>query len=118
MEPVASQLIEDVTAHAQSDSLEDAREICADDTYSPNNLVFYYDICRREISQIHFLLHLLFNVPTLNCNKWKLEFKIAVIMKNTALCDVMLCILVEYADVSTCCLLQCTFYVDDGSIVV
>ena len=47
MEPVASQLIEDVTAHAQSDSLEDAREICADDSYSPNNLVFYYDICRR-----------------------------------------------------------------------
>ena len=35
---VASQLIEGVTAHAQSDSLEDAREICADGTYSPNNL--------------------------------------------------------------------------------
>jgi len=35
---VASQLIEEVTAHAQSDSLEDAREICADGTYFPNNL--------------------------------------------------------------------------------
>jgi len=34
---VASQLIE-VTAHAQSDSLKDAREICADGTYFPNNL--------------------------------------------------------------------------------
>jgi len=34
----ASQLIEEVTAHAQSDSLEDAREICADGTYFPNNL--------------------------------------------------------------------------------
>ena len=33
MASVASQLIEEVTAHAQSDSLEDAREICADDTY-------------------------------------------------------------------------------------
>ena len=33
-----SQLIEEVTAHAQSDSLEDAREICADGTYFPNNL--------------------------------------------------------------------------------
>jgi len=34
----ASQLMEEVTAHAQSDSLEDAREICADGTYFPNNL--------------------------------------------------------------------------------
>ena len=38
---VASQLIEEVTAHAQSDSLEDAREICADGTYFPNNLSNY-----------------------------------------------------------------------------
>jgi hypothetical protein len=38
MVSVASQLIEEVTAHAQRDSLEDAREICADDTYFPNNL--------------------------------------------------------------------------------
>jgi len=38
MVSVASQLIEEVTAHAQSDSLEDAREICADGTYFPNNL--------------------------------------------------------------------------------
>ena len=32
MSSVASQLIEEVTAHAQSDSLDDAREICADGT--------------------------------------------------------------------------------------
>jgi len=38
MESVASQLIEEATAHAQSDSLEDAREIWADGTYFPNNL--------------------------------------------------------------------------------
>ena len=38
MASVASQLIEEVTAHAQSDSLEDAREICADGTYFPKNL--------------------------------------------------------------------------------
>ena len=38
MASVASQLIEEVTAHARSDSLEDAREICADGTYFPNNL--------------------------------------------------------------------------------
>jgi len=42
MESVASQLIEEVTAHAQSDSLEDAREICADGTYFPNNLRMSY----------------------------------------------------------------------------
>jgi len=38
MAPVASQLLEEVTAHAQSNSLQDAREICADSTYFPNNL--------------------------------------------------------------------------------
>ena len=38
MASVASQLIEQVTAHAQSDSIEDAREIRADGNYSPNNL--------------------------------------------------------------------------------
>jgi len=38
MATVASQLIEKVTAHAQSDSLEDAREICADGTNFSNNL--------------------------------------------------------------------------------
>jgi len=38
MVSVVSQLIEEVTAHAQSDSLEDAREICADGTYIPNNI--------------------------------------------------------------------------------
>jgi len=38
MASVASQLIEEVTAHAQSDSLEDAREICADGAYSPNSV--------------------------------------------------------------------------------
>ena len=38
MASVASQLIEKVTTHGQRDSLEDAREICADGTYFPNNL--------------------------------------------------------------------------------
>ena len=37
MASVASQLIQEITAHAQSDSLEDAREICADGTYFPNS---------------------------------------------------------------------------------
>ena len=38
MASVASQLIEEVTAHMQSYSPEDAREIRADGTYIPNNL--------------------------------------------------------------------------------
>jgi len=37
MASVASQLTED-TAHAQRDSLENGRDICADGTYFPNNL--------------------------------------------------------------------------------
>ena len=41
MASVPSQLIEEVTTHAQSDSPEDAREICADGTYFPNNLRIY-----------------------------------------------------------------------------
>ena len=43
MASVASQLLKEVTAHAQSDSLEDAREICADGTYVPNNLRILLD---------------------------------------------------------------------------
>jgi len=42
MATVASQLIEKVTAHAQSDSLEVAREICADGTYFPNNQRIFF----------------------------------------------------------------------------
>jgi len=38
MASLAAQLIEEATAHAQSDSLEDEREICADGNYFPNNL--------------------------------------------------------------------------------
>ena len=45
MASVASQLIEEVTAHAQSDNLDNAREMCAAGTYFPNNL--------RSIGSIH-----------------------------------------------------------------
>jgi hypothetical protein len=38
MASVASQMIEEVTAHAQRDSLNDVREICADGTCFLNNL--------------------------------------------------------------------------------
>jgi len=48
MASVASQLIEEVTAHAQIDSLEDAREICADGTYFPNNLRTWCDTWNKE----------------------------------------------------------------------
>ena len=50
MASVASQLIEEVTAHAQSDSLEDAREICADGTYFPN----YLRTCLIKTNKMHF----------------------------------------------------------------
>ena len=38
MASVAFQLIQEITAHVQSDSLEDAWEMCADSTYLPNKL--------------------------------------------------------------------------------
>jgi len=44
MASVASQLIDEVTAHVQRDSVEDAREICADGTYFLNNLRILYCI--------------------------------------------------------------------------
>jgi len=44
MASLASQLIEEVTAHGQSDSLEDVREIHADGTYFPNNLRITVDL--------------------------------------------------------------------------
>ena len=44
MASVYTQLIEEVIAHAQSDSLEDAWEICADSTYFPNNLHTLYPL--------------------------------------------------------------------------
>ena len=48
MASVASQLIEEVTAHEQSDSLHDAREICADGTHFPDNLRIYHGWPARE----------------------------------------------------------------------
>ena len=57
MAPVVSQLIEEATLHAQSDILEDARKICADGTYFPNNLrILLY---RNQRSA---------DFPPLNCN--------------------------------------------------
>jgi len=55
MASVASQLIEEVTAHAQSDSLEDAREICADGTYFPNNLSTYAFMATQTILSKFYL---------------------------------------------------------------
>ena len=54
MASVASQLIEEVTAHAQSDNLEDAREICADGTYFPNNLRTYVFCTTLTTKKEHF----------------------------------------------------------------
>jgi hypothetical protein len=55
MVSVASQLTEEVTAHAQSDSLKEAREMCADGTYFLNNLrilestqITFVDVCFFE----------------------------------------------------------------------
>jgi hypothetical protein len=52
MASVVSQLIEEVTAHAQSDILEDAREICADGTYFLNNLRRLYNMHQEATIKI------------------------------------------------------------------
>jgi len=70
MASVASQLIEEVTAYAQSDSLEYAREICVDGTYFPNNLStclplllnvcvfdhFIFTACNKQSTHMHVLI--------------------------------------------------------------
>ena len=45
MASVASQLTEEVTAHSQTNSLEDAREICTNGTYFPNYLYMCVCVC-------------------------------------------------------------------------
>ena len=54
MASVASYLIQEVTAHAQSDSLEDARQICADGTYFPKNLrkLMFTDVNKVRIGEM------------------------------------------------------------------
>jgi len=51
MASVASQLIEEVTAHVQRDSLEVAREICTDGAYFLNNLRIYKGIKYNKFYQ-------------------------------------------------------------------
>jgi len=58
MASVISQLLEEVTAHAQSDSLEDAREICADGSYFPNNLRIMM-LCVCTLTRLPLLIFLL-----------------------------------------------------------
>jgi len=52
MASVASQFLEEFTAHAQCDSLEDAWEICADGTYFPNNHALT-EVPTREIEKVY-----------------------------------------------------------------
>ena len=62
MASLDSQLIEEVTAHAHSDSLEDARKICADGTYFPNNLHIYSTSTVLCINDCKLCFLLLFRV--------------------------------------------------------
>lgn len=50
MASMASQLIQQVTAHARSESLEDTRETCTDGTYFPNKLRTTKAVwCKNEV---------------------------------------------------------------------
>jgi len=67
MASVASQLIEKVTAHVQSDSLKDAREICTDGTYFLNNLRNSLVSAVWDHRQMYFIWLQGFFVAFLNC---------------------------------------------------
>ena len=54
MASVASQLIAEVIAHTQSDSPEDAREICADGNFFPNNLRMFVQTKRLGLQYPSF----------------------------------------------------------------
>jgi len=56
MASVLSQLVEEVTAHAQSDSLEDSRELCRDGAYFPNNLRIFSSRLRSKDTEIKICL--------------------------------------------------------------
>ena len=57
MASVASQLTEEVTAHSQTNSLEDAREICTNGIYFPNNLRIYTCVCVCVCIYIYIYKH-------------------------------------------------------------
>jgi len=82
MASVSSQLIAEVTAYAQSDSLEDAREICADGTYFPNNL-------RTSAKLPQFL-------PCFSLQRCKLAMKLAVVA--TVIITVLQCCIMYFHD--------------------
>ena len=69
MASLASQLLDEVTAHAQSDSLEDAREICADGTYFTNNLHNCFVKQQKHIYK-YFQLHIIILLPTYSGYFW------------------------------------------------
>jgi len=62
MASVASKLIDEVTPHAQRDSLEDARETYADGTYFPNNLRIFKCLIRKCLLHLRASLSKLFDV--------------------------------------------------------
>ena len=63
MASVASQLIEEVTAHAQSDSLEDAREICADDTFRTTCVYVHMYVYINTYSREHTTHSVMLQAP-------------------------------------------------------
>ena len=83
---MASRLIQEVTTHAQSDSLEDAREICADGTYSPNKLRTYSDakidvIINLQLDSYnrHVQTAYIYGGPCCDTHYFITEFRLAVL---------------------------------------
>jgi len=78
MASMASQLIEEVTAYAQSDSLEDAREICADGTYFPNNLrIIRGSGCQQAGTGFFFVSHAVIALFSSNYSVFLVHWELA-----------------------------------------
>ena len=73
MASVSSQLIEEVTAHAQRDSIEEAREIFADGTYFPINLRMSLCVGDRFVCRSYYvhLVGIKRKEGLQECTEWK-----------------------------------------------
>jgi hypothetical protein len=80
MASVASQLIGEVNAHAQRDSLEDAREICADGTYFPNKLRTWQ--CRNYNFAFHLGKDITMNIFFKNAHQFPVDRRFILHLDN------------------------------------
>ena len=82
---MACQLIDEFTAHGQSDNLEDAREICADGTYFPNNLRMLVHTHTHTHIYIYIYIYIPYNSDEVHYDK-ELTPRSKVFLEQTHIC--------------------------------